>query len=75
MAQAEFIDSHVSLKQCKLAVHALHAHQSKKEQELQESELLPGKEQNIWLNVTVKKIPSGRKFKPVKMCVGHVLNY
>jgi ribosome biogenesis protein UTP30 len=67
MAQQELIDSRVSLKQCKLAVHALHAHQSKKEQELQESELLPGKEQNIWLNVTVKKIPSGHKFKPVKM--------
>jgi ribosome biogenesis protein UTP30 len=69
MAQLDLIDSRVSLKQCKLAVHALHAHQSKKERELQESELLPGKVQNIWLNVTVKKMPSRRKVKPVKMYV------
>jgi ribosome biogenesis protein UTP30 len=75
MAQPELIDSHVSLKQCKQAVHALHAYQSKKEQELQESELLPAKEQNVWLNVTVKKISSGHKFKPVKMYVFHVLDY
>lgn len=73
MAQLELIDSRVSLKQCQLAVHALHAHQSRKEQELQDSELLPGKEQNIWLNVTVKKIPSRRKFKPVKIPIAHPL--
>jgi len=72
MAQLDYIDSRVSLKQCKLAVDALHAHQSKKEKELQDSELLPGKEQNVWLNVTVKKMPSGHKFKPVKMCVIHL---
>ena len=75
MVQPELIDSRVSLKQCKLAVHALHAHQSRKEQEIQESELLPGKEQNIWLNVTVKKMSSGHKFKPVKMCVSHAWDY
>ena len=67
MAIDELIDSKVSLKQCRLAVEALHAHQSKRLEKLQETELLPGKEQNIWLNVTVKKIPSGHKFKPVKM--------
>lgn len=70
----ELIDERVSLKQCKLAVEALHAHEFKKEQELQESELLPGKEPNIWLNVTVKKMPSGHKMKPAKMCVGSLLS-
>ena len=67
MAKDELIDSKVSLKQCRLAVEALHSHESKRLEKLQETELLPGKEQNIWLNVTVKKIPSGHKFKPVKM--------
>ena len=67
MAKDELIDSKVSLKQCRLAVEALHTHESKKLEKLQETELLPGKEQNIWLNVTVKKIPSGHKFKPAKM--------
>ncbi|RDB18954.1 putative ribosome biogenesis protein C8F11.04 [Hypsizygus marmoreus] len=70
---AKLIDSRVSVKQCKLAIDALHAHESKKEQKLQESELLPGKEPNIWLNVTVKKIPSGHKFKPVKIPIAHPL--
>jgi ribosome biogenesis protein UTP30 len=69
MTKDELIDSRVSLNQCKLAVEALHVHESKKEQKLQESELLPGKEPNVWLNVTVKKIPPGHKFKPVKVCV------
>ncbi|KAG6812717.1 hypothetical protein H0H92_001078 [Tricholoma furcatifolium] len=67
MAPTELIDGRVSLKQCKLAIDALHTHESKKEQQSQETELLPGKEPNIWLNVTVKKMPSGHKFKPAKM--------
>ncbi|KAF9468667.1 ribosomal protein L1p/L10e family-domain-containing protein, partial [Collybia nuda] len=73
MAKDELIDSHVSLNQCKLAVEALHAHALKREKKLQESELLPGKEPNIWLNVTVKKIPPGHKFKPVKVPIVHPL--
>lgn len=67
MGQDELIDSHVSLKQSKLAVQTLHDHEGKKDQKRQETELLPGKEQNVWLCVTVKKIHPGHKFKPVKM--------
>lgn len=73
MAKDELIDSKVSLKQCRLAVEALHSHESKRLEKLQETELLPGKEQNIWLNVTVKKIPSGHKFKPIKIPIIHPL--
>lgn len=69
MSQSELIDSHVSLNQCHQAVEALHIHETKKQEKLDENELLPGKEQHIWLNVTVKKIPSGHRFKPFKMCV------
>lgn len=69
MATDELIDSHVSLKQCRKAVEALHAHENKKEEAQRDTELLPGKEQNIWLNVTVKKVPSSHSFKPVKMSV------
>jgi ribosome biogenesis protein UTP30 len=72
MAGDELIDAHVSVKQCKLAVQALHAHSAKASAKQQETELLPGKEQNIWLNVTVKKIASAHKFKPVKMYLLHV---
>ncbi|KAJ7505757.1 ribosomal protein L1p/L10e family-domain-containing protein [Mycena galericulata] len=73
MAKDELIDAHVSLKQCKLAVEALHAHSAKAAEKRQETELLPGKEQNIWLNVTVKKIASAHKFKPVKISIRHPL--
>jgi len=69
MPKGELIDSHVSEHQCKLAVEALHSHETKKEQTRQEKELLPGKEQNVWLIVTVKKIQAHHKFKPIKMYV------
>jgi len=71
MAKGELIDSHVSLAQCKKAVEALHSHELKKKEKFEETQLLPGKEQHIWLNVTVKTIPSGHRLKPVKMCVEH----
>lgn len=67
MSKGELIDEHVSLRQLELAVESLLTHEAKKEQTRQETELLPGKEQNVWLNITVKKIPSGHKFKPAKM--------
>ncbi|KAJ7166451.1 ribosomal protein L1p/L10e family-domain-containing protein [Mycena crocata] len=73
MAKDDLIDAHVSLKQCKLAVEALHAHTTKLAEKRQETELLAGKEQNIWLNVTVKKIASAHKFKPVKVPIVHPL--
>ncbi|KAJ7083005.1 ribosomal protein L1p/L10e family-domain-containing protein [Mycena epipterygia] len=73
MGKDELIDAHVSLKQCKLAVEALHAHSTKAAEKQRETELLPGKEHNIWLNVTVKKIASAHKFKPVKIPIVHPL--
>jgi hypothetical protein len=72
--QDGLIDDRVSVKQCKLAVEALHAHEIKKVQKAQETELLPGKELNIWLNVAVKQMPSSAKIKPAKMCVSTLLN-
>jgi ribosome biogenesis protein UTP30 len=69
MAVDELIDEHVSLQQCQKAVDALHSYETKRQQELQETELIAGKEPNIWLNVTVKKIPPGHRIKPVKVYV------
>jgi len=61
------IGSHVSLHQCKLAIDALHAFSLKKEQKVAETELLPGKEQYVWLQVAVKKMQPIKKLKPFKM--------
>lgn len=64
----ELLDDRVSVKQCKQAVDALHAHQSKKAAAAEASQLLGSTEQYVWLAVSVKKIPAEAKFKPVKMC-------
>ncbi|KAF4617450.1 hypothetical protein D9613_005717 [Agrocybe pediades] len=69
----ELIDSHVSLAQCKKAVEALHSHELKKKEKFEETQLLPGKEQHVWLNVTVKTIPTGHRLKPVKIPIAHPL--
>ncbi|TEB22766.1 ribosomal protein L1 [Coprinellus micaceus] len=69
----ELIDDHVSIKQCRLAVEALHAHESKKQEKIEDLELIARKEPNIWLNVTVKKIPPGHRIKPVKVPIVHPL--
>ena len=69
MSKDVLIDDHVSLKQCRKAVEALHSHELKKKEKLEETQLLPGKEQHIWLNVTVKQIPVHYKHKPLKMYV------
>ena len=61
------INSHVSLRQSKLAINALHAHTLKKEEKAAETELLPGKEQYVWLQVAVKKMQPVKKIKPFKM--------
>ncbi|EIW81098.1 ribosomal protein L1 [Coniophora puteana RWD-64-598 SS2] len=71
MAKAELIDEHVSLKQCKLAVEALQKHNTKKEKELEETQLLAGKEQHIWLQITVKRMHTEKKIKPVKVPIKH----
>jgi len=67
MPKGELVDSRVSLTQVRKAVEALHSHELKKKEKFEENQLLPAKEQNLWLNVTVKVIPSGHKLKPVKM--------
>lgn len=69
MPKDVLIDAHVSLKQCRQAVEALHSHELKKKEKFEETQLLPGKEQHIWLNVTVKQIPAHHKIKPLKMYV------
>jgi ribosome biogenesis protein UTP30 len=69
MAKDELVDAHVSLQQCEKAIKALHSHQTKKHAEMQENELLPGKEEYIWLNVTVKRVSPTLKIKPVRMLV------
>ena len=69
MPKDVLIDTHVSLKQCRQAVEALHSHELKKKEKFEETQLLPGKEQHIWLNVTVKQIPVHYKLKPLKMYV------
>ncbi|KAF8743752.1 hypothetical protein AX14_000720 [Amanita brunnescens Koide BX004] len=71
MAKDELIDTHVYLQQCEKAIKALHSHQTKKQAELQENELLPGKEEHIWLNVTVKRVSPTLKIKPVRIPIVH----
>ncbi|KAI6042653.1 ribosomal protein L1p/L10e family-domain-containing protein [Pisolithus marmoratus] len=73
MAKTELIDGHVSLKQCKRAVTALHDYATKKEKERQETELLPGKEQHVWLQITVKKMQPTLKVKPIRIPLKHTL--
>lgn len=68
-SKTELVDEHVSAHQCKLAVEALLKHESKRQAQQQESQLLPGREQNVWLNVTVKQMHPEKKLKPHRMYV------
>ena len=70
MAVDDLIDYHVSVKQCKRAIKALHTHALKISKAKEEKELLPGKEENIWLVLSVKKTTPEKKLKPHKMYVG-----
>ncbi|KAK0222134.1 ribosomal protein L1 [Armillaria fumosa] len=71
MAGDELIDSRVSVGQCKRAVDAIHSHQAKKTDKESANELLPGKEQIVWLNVAVKKVAAERKIMPIRIPVVH----
>lgn len=71
MTEKSLIDDHVSAKQCKLAVEALLKHETKRQQKLEESELLPGKEPSVWLSVTVKQMHPEKKLKPYKIPLSH----
>ncbi|KAG1751064.1 ribosomal protein L1p/L10e family-domain-containing protein [Suillus lakei] len=73
MAKTELIDSHISVKQCTRAVHALHAYASKKQKEQEENELLPSNEQYVWLQITVKRMHPEHKIKPFKIPLKHTL--
>ncbi|KAG6335617.1 hypothetical protein ID866_3474 [Astraeus odoratus] len=73
MAKTELIDSHVSLKQCELAVEALHEYATKREKEQEENELLPGREQHVWLQVTVKVMQPVQKLKPIRVPLKYTL--
>ncbi|OCH90448.1 ribosomal protein L1 [Obba rivulosa] len=73
MAKGQLIDEHVSAQQCKLAVDALLDHAQKVEEKRSENELLPGKEQNVWLVVTTKQMHPEKKLKPAKIPIAHPL--
>lgn len=61
------IDGHVSAQQCTRAVDALLAHALKHEAAKAETQLLPGKEQNVWLVVNTKVMHPEKKIKPARM--------
>ncbi|TBU25524.1 ribosomal protein L1p/L10e family-domain-containing protein [Dichomitus squalens] len=69
MPESTLIDEHVSLQQCKRAVDALLTHATKFEEAKAESELLPGKEQNVWLVVNTKVMHPEKKLKPARIPV------
>lgn len=69
MTKDTLVDDRVSTSQITKATEALYAHETKKQAQKKETELLPGKEPNIWLNVTVKQVAVKSKIKPIKMCV------
>ncbi|EMD39662.1 hypothetical protein CERSUDRAFT_111967 [Gelatoporia subvermispora B] len=73
MSKSQLIDDHVSAQQCKLAVDALLDHAQKVEAKKSENELLPGKEQNVWLVVTTKQMHPEKKLKPAKIPIVHPL--
>ncbi|KAG8700180.1 hypothetical protein FRC08_004861 [Ceratobasidium sp. 394] len=58
------IDSHVSVKQTRLAIDALLKHAAKVQAEREETELLGGKDELVWLNVNVKRVHPEKKLKP-----------
>ncbi|KAL5501474.1 CIC1 [Sanghuangporus vaninii] len=67
----ELIDSHVSKNQAKKAVVALVKHTTKIAKQKEETELLPGKEENIWLVLSVKRVTPQKKLKPCKIPLAH----
>ncbi|KAI0345653.1 ribosomal protein L1 [Trametopsis cervina] len=73
MLESDLIDEHVSEKQCELAVDALLKHEQRRQEKLQETQLLPGKEQNVWLVLTVKQMQPQKKLKPHRIPIVHPL--
>ncbi|TDL22228.1 ribosomal protein L1 [Rickenella mellea] len=73
MSNKELIDLHASADQCKKALVALSNHALKVAKKREESELLPGKEEFVWLVLTVKKTFPEKKLKPFKIPLVHPL--
>ncbi|KAF9221528.1 ribosomal protein L1 [Gyrodon lividus] len=73
MAKTELIDSHVSVKQCKRAIEALHAYAAKLEEKRAETELLPSNDQHIWLQIAVKTMQPEQKVKPRRIPIKYPL--
>ncbi|KAI0373789.1 ribosomal protein L1 [Pilatotrama ljubarskyi] len=67
MSDGALIDDHVSVQQCKRAVDALLSHATKFEEKKSENQLLPGKEQNVWLVVNTKLMHPEKKIKPARI--------
>jgi hypothetical protein len=65
--EKELIDSHVSTSQCAKAIDALLKHATKVARRKEEHELLPGREENVWLVLSVKKVTPEKKLKAHKM--------
>ncbi|KAI5122816.1 hypothetical protein M0805_000158 [Coniferiporia weirii] len=71
MAKGELIDSRVPLTQCKKAVTALVSHATKAAKQSEENELLPEKEENVWLVLSVKRTTPEKKLKPFRIPLAH----
>ncbi|OSD02373.1 ribosomal protein L1 [Trametes coccinea BRFM310] len=69
MSSSQLIDDHVSVQQCKRAVDALISHAAKFEEKKAETQLLAGKEQNVWLVVNTKLMHPEKKIKPARIPV------
>jgi len=70
---AQLIDDHVSAKQSGRAVTALMEYALKQQEKREENELLPGKEENIWLQIAVKEVHAEAKLKPHKIPIKYPL--
>ncbi|KAH8085941.1 ribosomal protein L1p/L10e family-domain-containing protein [Cristinia sonorae] len=69
----ELIDEHVSVEQSQRALDALLKHVAKHREAKAETQLFEGKEQNVWLLLTVKQMQPEKKLKPAKLPIVHPL--
>ncbi|THH30586.1 hypothetical protein EUX98_g3593 [Antrodiella citrinella] len=69
----ELIDEHVSVPQVQRAIDALLTHVQKIQEEKAKTELQLGREQHVWLNLTVKQMQAEKKLKPFKIPIVHPL--
>ena len=67
------IDDRVSVEQSQKAVTGLLRHVRKQQQQKDETELLPGREQHVWLVMSVKRMQPMKNLKPYKMYVHIVI--